>query len=144
MKQIDLLIRAVGKFSLWLNATLSFAFLYLPIFILVIYSFNDSRFNAVWRGFTLKWYDNLLQGVTDNAVSNVIIWDALKNSLFVGTISTLLATIFGTMIALALERFRFPGRNVLEAILFLPIIIPEITIGISLLVFFSLGLRLII
>ena len=114
MKQIDLLIRTVGKFGLWLNATLSFAFLYLPIFILVIYSFNDSRFNAVWRGFTLKWYDNLLQGVTDNAVSNVIIWDALKNSLFVATISTLLATIFGTMIALALERFRFPGRNVLE------------------------------
>ena len=53
MKQIDLLIRTVGKFGLWLNATLSFAFLYLPIFILVIYSFNDSRFNAVWRGFTL-------------------------------------------------------------------------------------------
>ncbi|MCL2934813.1 MAG: spermidine/putrescine ABC transporter permease PotC, partial [Trichodesmium sp. MAG_R03] len=129
MKQIDLLIRSLGKFCLWLNATLSFAFIYLPIFILVIYSFNDSRFNAVWRGLTLKWYDNLLQGVADNAVSNVMIWDALKNSLFVATISTLLATIFGTMIALALERFRFPGRNVLEAILFLPIIIPEITIG---------------
>ena len=143
MKQIDLLIRTVGKFGLWLNATLSFAFLYLPIFILVIYSFNDSRFNAVWRGFTLKWYDNLLQEFSANAISNVMIWEALKNSLFVATISTLLATIFGTMIALALERFRFPGRNVLEAILFLPIIIPEITIGISLLVFFSLGFQLI-
>ncbi|MDE5095489.1 MAG: ABC transporter permease [Trichodesmium sp. St11_bin5] len=143
MKQIDLFIRSVGKFGLWLNATFSFAFLYLPILILVIYSFNNSRFNAVWRGFTLKWYDNLLQEFSANAISNVMIWEALKNSLFVATISTLLATIFGTMIALALERFRFPGRNVLEAILFLPIIIPEITIGISLLVFFSLGFQLI-
>ncbi len=143
MKQVDLLIRSLGKFGLWLNAALGFAFLYLPIFILVIYSFNDSRFNAVWRGFTLDWYGNLLQGVTDNTVSDVMIWDPLKNSLLVATISTLLATIFGTMIALGLERFRFPGRNILEAILFLPIIVPEITIGISLLVFFSLGFQLI-
>ncbi|MDJ0555825.1 MAG: ABC transporter permease [Microcoleaceae cyanobacterium MO_207.B10] len=143
MKQIDLLIRAIGKYGLWLNASLSFAFLYLPIFILVIYSFNDSRFNAVWRGFTLNWYQNLLQGATNSNIGDVMIWNALKNSLFVATISTLLATIFGTMIALALERFRFPGRTVLEAILFLPIIIPEITIGISLLVFFSLSFQLI-
>ena len=143
MKQVDLLIRALGKSGLWLNAALGFTFLYLPIFILVIYSFNDSRFNAVWRGFTLDWYQDLLQGVTNSSVTNVIIWDALKNSLLVGTVSTLLATIFGTMIALALERFRFPGRTILEAILFLPIIIPEITIGISLLVFFSLGFQLI-
>ncbi|MGB3512647.1 MAG: ABC transporter permease [Microcoleaceae cyanobacterium] len=143
MKQVDLLIRYLGKFGLWLNAALGFAFLYLPIFILVIYSFNDSRFNAVWRGFTLDWYRNLLAGATNSTVTDVMIWDALKNSLLVATISTLLATIFGTTIALALERFRFPGRSVLEAILFLPIIIPEITIGISLLIFFSLGFQLI-
>ncbi|MGK7918786.1 MAG: ABC transporter permease [Trichodesmium sp.] len=143
MKQIDLLIRSLGKIGLWLNTIIVFAFLYLPILILVIYSFNNSRFNAVWRGFTLNWYSNLLQGVGDNAVSDVMIWDALKNSILVAIISTLLATIFGTMIALALERFRFPGRTILEAILFLPIIIPEITIGISLLVFFSLGFQLI-
>lgn len=143
MKQVDLLIRYLGKFGLWLNAALGFAFLYLPIFILVIYSFNNSRFNAVWRGFTLDWYRNLFQGATNSTVTDVMIWDAVKNSLLVATISTLLATIFGTMIALALERFRFPGRTLLEAILFLPIIIPEITIGISLLVFFSLGFKLI-
>lgn len=143
MKQVDLLIRNLGKFGLWLNAALSFAFLYLPIFILVIYSFNDSRFNAVWRGFTLDWYRNLLAGATNSTITDVMIWDAVRNSLLVATISTLLATIFGTTIALALERFSFPGRSVLEAILFLPIIIPEITIGISLLVFFSLGFQLI-
>ncbi len=93
-------------------------------FILITYSFNNSRFNAVWRGFTLDWYRNLLQGATNNTVTDVMILDAMKNSLLAATISTLLATIFGTMMALALECFRFPRRNLLEALLVLPIIIP--------------------
>ena len=141
----DLLIRSLGRQGLKLVSLLGFAFLYLPIFILVIYSFNTSRFNAVWRGFTLDWYRSLLQGVSDGtaSISDVLIWDALNNSLLVAAISTILATIFGTMIALALERFRFPGRAAVEALLFLPIIIPEITMGISLLAFFSLVFQLI-
>lgn len=141
----DLLIRAVGKRWIWLHTVLGFAFLYLPIFILVIYSFNASRFNAVWRGFTLDWYRSLLEGVSDGTanISDVMIWEALNNSLVVAAVSTLLATVFGTMMALALERFRFPGRSVLEALLFLPIVIPEITMGISLLVFFTLTFQLI-
>jgi spermidine/putrescine transport system permease protein len=143
--QRDLLIRSIGKRWLWLHAGLGFAFLYLPIFILVIYSFNASRFNAVWRGFTLDWYRSLLQGASDGTanITDAMIWDALNNSLLVAAISTLLATVFGTMLALALERFRFPGRSALEALLFLPIIIPEITMGISLLAFFSLVFQLI-
>lgn len=143
--QRDLLIRSIGKRWLWLHAALGFAFLYLPIFILVIYSFNASRFNAVWRGFTLDWYRSLLQGASDGTanITDAMIWDALNNSLLVAAISTLLATVFGTMLALALERFRFPGRSALEALLFLPIIIPEITMGISLLAFFSLVFQLI-
>lgn len=143
MKKLDLLIRQIGKYGLWLNAALGFVFLYLPIFILITYSFNASKFNAVWRGFTLDWYRNLLQGAVDSTVTDAMIWDALNNSLIVAAISTFIATIFGTAIALALERYRFPGRTILEAALFLPIIIPEITIGISLLVFFSLVFQLI-
>lgn len=141
----DLLIRTVGNHWLWLHTALGFAFLYLPIFILVIYSFNASRFNAVWRGFTLDWYRSLLEGVTDGTanISDVMIWDALNNSLLVAVISTVLATVFGTMMALALERFQFPGRSTLQALLVLPIVIPEITMGISLLVFFSLLFQLI-
>ncbi len=68
---------------------------------------------------------------------------ALNNSLLIAAISTVLATVFGTMIALALERFHFPGRKAVEALLFLPIIMPEITIGISLLVFFTLVFRIV-
>lgn len=144
LKKIDLWVRSLGEKWLGIHALLSFTFLYLPIFILIIYSFNASRFNAVWQGFTLDWYRSLLEGVTDGKaqISDVMIWDALQNSLVVAAISTLVATLFGTMVALALERFRFPGRSILDALLLLPIIIPDITMGISLLVFFGLAFQL--
>ncbi|MDB9495708.1 ABC transporter permease [Spirulina major CS-329] len=141
---VDLAIRHVGRFGLWAITLGGLAFLYLPIAILVVYSFNASRMNAVWRGFTLDWYRSLFAGVTESGVdvTNAQIWDALWNSLWVGGISTVVATILGTLVALALERFRFKGRNALEALLFLPIIIPDITMGISLLVLFSLLFQL--
>ena len=145
MTKLDLLVRAIGKKWLWVQAVLALAFLYLPILILIIYSFNASRFNAVWRGFTLDWYRSLFSnaGATIATSSSAGIWTALNNSLLIAAISTVLATIFGTMLALALERFHFPGRKAVEALLFLPIIMPEITIGISLLVFFTLVFRIV-
>ena len=145
MTKLDLRVRAIGKKWLWIQATLAFAFLYLPILILIIYSFNTSKFNAVWRGFTLDWYRSLFSdaGTLGIGSSSAGIWTALNNSLLIAVISTLLATIFGTMIALALERFHFPGRKMVETLLFLPIIMPEIAIGISLLVFFTLVFRII-
>ncbi|MEG3918882.1 ABC transporter permease [Microcoleus sp. T3_A4] len=144
-KKLDLLVRAIGKKWLWVQAVLALAFLYLPILILIIYSFNASRFNAVWRGFTLDWYRSLFSnaGATIATSSSAGIWTALNNSLLIAAISTVLATVFGTMLALALERFHFPGRKAVEALLFLPIIMPEITIGISLLVFFTLVFRIV-
>src|SRR6476469_2441330 len=145
MTELDLLVRAIGKKWLWVQAVLAFAFLYLPILILIIYSFNASRFNAVWRGFTLDWYRSLFSnaGGTIATSSSAGILTALNNSLLIAAISTVLATIFGTMLALALERFHFPGRKAVEALLFLLIIMPEITIGISLLVFFTLVFRIV-
>jgi spermidine/putrescine transport system permease protein len=144
-KKTDLFFRKVGNVSLWTNAILGFFFLYIPIFILIIYSFNSSRFNAVWRGFTLNWYRSLLTGVTDGRaqITDLMIWDAVNNSLIVAAISTIIATILGTMLALALERFSFRGRTLVEGLLFLPIIIPDIAMGISLLVFFSLLFQLV-
>lgn len=143
--KVDLLVRAIGKKWLWVQAALAFAFLYLPILILIIYSFNASKFNAVWRGFTLDWYRSLFSnaGATLGSSSSAGILPAVNNSLLIAAISTVLATIFGTMLALALERFHFPGRKAVEALLFLPIIMPEITIGISLLVFFTLVFRIV-
>jgi spermidine/putrescine transport system permease protein len=142
---LDRWIRALGGRSLWLITALGFAFIYIPIFILVIYSFNLSRTSGLWTGFTTNWYASLWQGATNQSpdLSTTLIWDALRNSLIVGSISTFFATTLGTMLAIALERFKFRGKALLEALVFLPIIIPEITMGISLLVFFSLAFQLI-
>ncbi|MGK7929637.1 MAG: ABC transporter permease [Spirulina sp.] len=142
-KKLDLFIRSGGKIILWGNSILAFLFLYAPIIILVIYSFNVSRSNAVWRGFTLDWYLDLFAGLMGQGTpSNRQIWDALWNSIIVGGVSTILATILGTAIGLGMERFRFRGRTLLEGLLFLPIIIPDITMGISLLIFFSFVFQL--
>ncbi len=139
----DLALRWAGRGCLWSISGLGLLFLYLPIAILVLYSFNNSRLNAVWRGFTLDWYRALFAAVGVRAGgANVLVWDALGNSLVVGAIATLVATVLGTAIGLAMERFRFRGRTLMEALLFLPIIIPDITMGISLLVFFSLVFQL--
>ncbi|MBD2577315.1 ABC transporter permease [Oscillatoria sp. FACHB-1406] len=141
---IDLGIRFFTRSSLWLVSIFGLAFLYVPIAILIIYSFNKSRFNAVWRGFTLDWYRNLLGvGGGEIGTTDVLIWESLKTSIIVGVISTIFATIFGTAIAIAMERFRFRGRTLIDALLFLPIVIPDITMGVSLLVFFSLIFKLI-
>lgn len=142
------IIRRVGSWTITVESVLAFLFLYVPILILVVYSFNASRFSSVWSGFTLDWYRSLLtpgavlstQGANEFTSRGVIA--SLQNSLIVAVVSTIIATIFGTMVALALSRYNFRGKRLLDVLLYLPIIIPEITMGISLLVFFSLGFRL--
>lgn len=143
-QRLDLGIRRVMHVGLWAIAIAGLLFLYLPIALLVIYSFNTSKLNAVWQGFTLDWYRSLFTTLTGSGAdfTSELIWEALGNSLTVGGIATLLATVLGTMLALALERFQFPKRQWLEGLLFLPIVIPDITMGISLLVFFSLMFQL--
>lgn len=108
---------------------LIYLFLYAPIIILIVYSFNDSKVNAVWMGFTTKWYYQL--------ASDGDILTALKNSLLVAFLSTLISTIIGTLAAVGMYKYKFKGKTVLDGLLYVPIIIPEIVMGISLLVFFS-------
>lgn len=105
------------------------AFLYIPIFILALYSFNDSRLNAVWTGFTVKWYMHLFQ--------NRHVLDALVNTLFIGVISTVVSTMLGTMAAMALHKYRYKFQNVFDGLIYLPVLIPEIVMGLSLLILFS-------
>ncbi len=111
---------------LWLAAT--FLFLYAPIVILILFSFNNSRRNIVWRGFTLHYYDK--------AWGNASLIEAFTNSLVIGLISTALSTVIGGLLALALWRFRFPGKPMLEGAIALPIVIPEICMGVALMAFF--------
>ena len=94
------------------------AFLYLPLLILTLYSFNDSRINAVWTGFTFKWYIALLH--------NQRVLEALTNSLMIAAVSTFVSTILGTMAALALNRYTYKYKAVINGLLYLPILIPEI------------------
>ena len=110
------------------NAWLVFAFLYLPIIALVVLSFNDNRLVGVWGGASLRWYREL---VTDTAVLS-----ALRNSLIVALVSTVIATALGTAAALSLERFRWRGQRTFDGMLFLPVIIPDVTMAVMMLLFF--------
>lgn len=112
---------------LWFAATL--LFLYAPIAILVAFSFNDSKRNIVWRGFTTDYYVK--------AWNNAGLIEAFGNTLVIGVAATLLSTVIGTLLAIGLWRFRFPGKAAFDAAVALPIVIPEISLGVALLVFFS-------
>ena len=105
------------------------AFLYLPLLILAMYSFNESRINAVWTGFTFNWYEALFQ--------NRRVLEALTNSLFIAVISTIASTTLGTIAAIALNRYQYKYKPVINGLLYLPILIPEIVMGLSLLVLFA-------
>ncbi len=126
--------RLAGRL-LGIHSALVLLFLYAPILVLIIFSFNTSRLNVEWEGFTFDWYSELLQ---DRQILR-----SLQNSLVVACVSTLVSTVLGTMTAFALARHRFRGKRLLEAVLYIPIILPEIVMGISLLAFFStVGMRL--
>ncbi|MGE5628314.1 MAG: extracellular solute-binding protein [Solirubrobacterales bacterium] len=107
-----------------------FLCLYIPIMILVAFSFNDSKLNVVWTGFTFKWYVSLIQ--------NAGILDAVKNSFIVATVSTILSVIIGTLAAIGMYRYKFKGKTIFDAVMNIPLVIPEIVMGISLLAFFSI------
>jgi putrescine transport system permease protein len=116
----------------WFNitaVTLGFAFLYLPILLLVIYSFNASKLVTVWGGFSTHWYVALL--------SNQGLLDAAWVTIRVGLLSATFATVLGTMAAIALVRFgRFPGGTLFSGMVFAPLVMPEVITGLSLLLLF--------
>jgi spermidine/putrescine transport system permease protein len=117
------------------HTVLIYIFLYLPIVILVVFSFNAARQTAVWEGFTLDWYRRL--------AANERLLGSVRNSLLVAGITTFIATVLGTLAALALARYRFRGKGTTDVVLFLPVILPEVVMGAALLTFFgAVGLRL--
>ena len=107
-----------------------FGFLFLPIFVLILFSFNTSSLNIVFEGFTLHWYKDLFH--------NVELLEALKNTLIVALVSTVVSTIIGTISAYALKRYDFKGKALVNELLYIPIVIPEIVIGIALLSVYTL------
>ncbi len=113
--------------GLWAAALAGYAFLYVPLLIVIVYSFNDSRLNAEWVGFTLGWYDKLFH--------NQDMLLAAGNSLLIGLTASAVATVLGTMAGMAMYRYR---PRLLSILVLAPIAIPEILMGVSLLIFFVL------
>jgi spermidine/putrescine transport system permease protein len=111
----------------FLFTLLMFAFMYVPILILAIYSFNESRFSANWTGFSLKWYGNLLQD------TRLLL--ALRDTLFVGFFAVAISAVLGTMMAVGLAKYSFPGKGLYRGMAYLPLIIPDIAIAVATLVF---------
>jgi spermidine/putrescine transport system permease protein len=115
----------------WLQALFAATIfvLYLPIFVLIAFSFNQQNRGGTWKGFTLENYPK--------AWKNQSIFDAMVNSLTIAVVATIFATIIGTMVAVMLWRFKFPFKPAYEAAMGLPIVIPEICMGVALLMFFN-------
>ena len=117
------------RWWLQLIVGLTFVLLYAPIVTLVAFSFNNSRRNIVWRGFTFDYYVK--------AWHNQSLFDAFVNSLTIAIVNTAVSTILGVMAALLLWRFRFPGKAAFEGFSALPIVIPEICMGVAMMAFFA-------
>lgn len=112
---------------LWITSVLMF--LYAPLLVLMIFSFNDSRRNVVWRGFTTKYYEK--------ALNNDTLVEALINSLTIAALATVASLVLGAMAAIMLWRFRFRFKGVVDGTISLPIIVPEICLGVAMLIFFA-------
>ena len=109
---------------------LVFAFLFLPIIVLIIYSFNSSSMNIIFENFTFDWYKNLF--------SNTDLIESFVNTLIVAGVSTIISVIIGTIAAYGLYKYDFPFKNIINGLIYIPIVIPEIVLGISLLSIFTL------
>lgn len=108
-----------------------FFFLYLPIIILVLYSFNDSKMNIVFTHFTFRWYKELFQ--------NTNLLEAFFNTMIIAVVSTFISTVIGTISAVGLFKYKFPFKNLINGLIYIPIVIPEIVLGISLLSIYTLS-----
>ncbi|MCI1955273.1 MAG: ABC transporter permease [Oscillospiraceae bacterium] len=110
---------------------LIYAFLFLPIVVIVVNSFNatESKPYLSWKGFTFDWYGRLLQ--------NAALLDSFRNTLLLAAVSTILSTIIGTIAAVGMFKYRFRGKSVIDALLYIPVVIPEIVLGIALLTLFA-------
>lgn len=117
-----------------INSVLIFLFLYIPILVVVVFSFNSGYQITIWEGFSFSWYGKLFK--------NPDVWRAFKNSLIIAGVATFISTVIGTAASLAMEKYRFTFRSSLSRVLYLPIIIPDIVLAIALLTFFVLVIKI--
>lgn len=116
-----------GSWPLWLAASVTYAFLYMPLIVVIVFSFNDSKLNAEWVGFTTKYYGLLFH--------NEKMLLAARNSLLIGIVASFFATVLGTLAGIALHKYR---PKFLSFLVLTPIAIPELLVGVSLIIFYVL------
>lgn len=110
--------------------SLIYLFFYIPIIVLIVYSFNNTQYSLVWHGFTWHWYQELF--------NDADLWSATWHSLLLGVLSATIATLVGLLAAISIYRYEFFGRNFVNALVFILILSPEIVTGAALLIFFTL------
>lgn len=115
---------------LWLTALALYAFLWAPLVVVFVYSFNAARYGGPWRGFTFDWYLKLFDSPEKLA--------AAENTLVLALASTAIATVLGTLLGFGLARYRFPGKQVFSFLMYIPVVIPDIVMAVALLLLFAL------
>jgi spermidine/putrescine transport system permease protein len=118
------------KWTARVFSAFTYLFLYAPIAVVVLFSFNTSRRNILFEGFTLDWYATM--------TTNTVLLRSFVNTLIVAGTSTVISTIIGTLTAVGMSRYKFKGKSLIDALLYIPVVIPEIVLGIALLSLFSL------
>lgn len=119
-----------NRYSAYLYLSLIYLFFYIPIIVLIIYSFNNARYSLIWNGFTLSWYRELF--------ADSDLWLATWRSFFLGITTASLSTLIGGLSALCLYRYHFFGKNFFKGLVFILILTPEIVTGAALLILFTL------
>lgn len=118
-------------------ATLIYIIFYIPVIVMVAFSFNDAKRNFAWEGFTTSWYVKLF------SFENTTLWDALVYSLVIAILATVISVIIGVLGAIGLSKFEFKAKKFINGMIFVPIIVPEIVLAVAMLIIFiTLGIKL--
>lgn len=118
-----------ASLPLWLTAAALYLFLYIPIAVVIVYSFNAAKHGGPWAGFTTEWYGKLFSNADKLA--------ATRNTLVLALVSTAISTLLGTLLGYGLSRFRFPGKKLFSWLMYIPVVIPDIVMAIAMLMFYS-------
>lgn len=122
--------KKLGKIIKLIYVCLMYAFIYIPVVVMVVFSFNDQRSNKQWIGFTTKYYTELFQDQS--------MWKILSTSLTIAFVTTLITMVVGTLGAVGLVRYKFRGRNMLNTSIYIPLIVPGVVFGVALMCLVSL------
>lgn len=117
------------SWPLWVTALALYAFMYAPIVVIIVFSFNTARHGGSWQGFTTMWYATLLNSPEKIA--------AARNTVVLGVVSTIIATVLGTLLGYGLSRFRFPGKKLFSLLMYIPVVIPDIVMAVAMLSFYA-------